>query len=94
MHLLFQCANPGIQRCVTVNLHGRFRQLREHSVDDPLLHIIQRAANVNVGRWLLVISLEYTKDGKRAGAAESVTVSVKEVVRRLAHWKRHTPFKR
>ena len=34
-----------------------------------------------------VISLGWTKGGKRAGAAESVTVSVSEVIRRLQQWK-------
>ena len=38
-----------------------------------------------------VISLGWTKGGKRAGAAESVTISVVEVVRRVAQWKRSTP---
>ena len=35
-----------------------------------------------------VISLGLTKSGKRAGAAESVTIHVYEVLRRLFHWKR------
>ena len=34
-----------------------------------------------------VISLGFTKGGKRAGAAESVTIHVQEVLRRLWHWK-------
>eukprot|EP00438_Fugacium_kawagutii_P005555 Skav232226 [mRNA] locus=scaffold286:249647:254238:- [translate_table: standard] len=34
-----------------------------------------------------VVSLGLTKGGKRTGACESVTVSVKEVIRRLAQWK-------
>ena len=37
-----------------------------------------------------VIGLGFTKGGKRAGAAESITVHVAEVVRRLAHWKSST----
>ena len=35
-----------------------------------------------------VISLGLTKGGKRTGAAESVTVTVYEVIRRLGHWKK------
>eukprot|EP00435_Cladocopium_sp_Y103_P012901 s836_g3.t1 len=35
-----------------------------------------------------VISLGLTKGGKRTGAAESVTVTVAEVIRRLRQWKR------
>ena len=34
-----------------------------------------------------VISLGLTKGGKRAGASESVTIHVEEVLRRLWHWK-------
>jgi hypothetical protein len=34
-----------------------------------------------------IISLGLTKAGKRQGAAESITLSVQEVVRRLRHWK-------
>lgn len=46
LHLLFQCANPGIQRCATL-CHCQppwpvSATAREFSVDDPLLHIIQR----------------------------------------------------
>ena len=37
-----------------------------------------------------VISLGFTKGGKRTGAAESVTVAVMEVVRRLHQWKQAT----
>lgn len=37
-----------------------------------------------------VVSLGLTKGGKRVGAAESVTVTVAEVIRRLAQWKRST----
>ena len=37
-----------------------------------------------------VLSLGLTKGGKRAGAAESVTLNVAEVLRRLYHWKRTT----
>ena len=35
-----------------------------------------------------VISLGLTKGGKRAGASESVTIHVSEVLRRLWHWKK------
>ena len=38
-----------------------------------------------------VVSLGFTKGGKRAGAAESATVTVAEVLRRLVQWKRSTP---
>ena len=35
-----------------------------------------------------IISLGLTKSGKRHGAAESITVTVEEIVRRLVQWKR------
>ena len=38
-----------------------------------------------------VISLGLTKGGKRAGAAESVTVSLYDISRRLLQWKKATP---
>eukprot|EP00435_Cladocopium_sp_Y103_P041108 s1479_g11.t1 len=38
-----------------------------------------------------VISLGLTKGGKRTGAAESVTITVAEVIRRLVQWKKTTP---
>ena len=56
-----------------------------------LLGIRNKDVTVDGSEHTAVISLGYTKGGKRTGAAESVTVSVKEVVRRLAHWKRNTP---
>eukprot|EP00435_Cladocopium_sp_Y103_P065397 s327_g27.t1 len=55
-----------------------------------LLGVRNRDVTVDLKSFTAVISLGYTKGGKRTGAAESVTVSVKEVVRRLAHWKRAT----
>jgi hypothetical protein len=39
-----------------------------------------------------ILSLGLTKSGKRAGAAESVTIHVQDVVHRLYHWKKsNTP---
>ena len=37
-----------------------------------------------------VVSLGFTKGGKRSGAAESITVHVSEVIRRLVQWKQAT----
>ncbi len=43
-----------------------------------------------------VLSLGYTKGGKRAGAAESITVGVEDLCRRIFHWTSsvspHTPL--
>ena len=38
-----------------------------------------------------VVSLGWTKTGKRTGAAESVTISVVEVIRRLNQWQHNVP---
>eukprot|EP00435_Cladocopium_sp_Y103_P050034 s2053_g15.t1 len=56
-----------------------------------LLGIKNRDVTIDEGHRSAVISLGYTKGGKRTGAAESVTVTVSEVIRRLAQWKRSTP---
>lgn len=56
-----------------------------------LLGIRNKDVTVDLQASTAVISLGYTKGGKRAGAAESVTVAVTEVVRRLAQWKQATP---
>ena len=55
-----------------------------------LLGVRNRDVAINDHGTTAVISLGLTKGGKRAGAAESITVSVTEVVRRLAQWKRTT----
>lgn len=52
-----------------------------------LLAIQAKDVTVSADESTAVISLGLTKGGKRSGAAESVTVSVKEVIRRLAQWK-------
>ena len=55
-----------------------------------LLGIRNRDVTVAENGQSAVISLGYTKGGKRAGAAESVTVSVSDVIRRLRQWKQST----
>ena len=55
-----------------------------------LLGVRNKDVTVDLTSTTAVISLGFTKGGKRTGAAESVTVAVTEVVRRLAHWKRNT----
>ena len=56
-----------------------------------LLGIRNKDVTVDLKSTTAVISLGFTKGGKRTGAAESVTVAVTEVVRRLSLWKRSTP---
>eukprot|EP00435_Cladocopium_sp_Y103_P073912 s436_g45.t1 len=56
-----------------------------------LLGIRNKDVTVDVLNTTAVISLGFTKGGKRTGASESTTVAVTEVVRRLAQWKRNTP---
>ena len=56
-----------------------------------LLGIRNRDVTIDEAKTTAVISLGYTKGGKRSGAAESVSVSVLEVVRRLYQWKQATP---
>eukprot|EP00435_Cladocopium_sp_Y103_P023216 s2113_g5.t1 len=54
-----------------------------------LLGIRARDVTVDVSHGNAVVSLHFTKGGKRTGAAESVTVTVSEVIRRLSQWKKH-----
>ena len=56
-----------------------------------LLGIRNKDVTVDVTASTAVISLGLTKGGKRSGASESTTISVTEVVRRLAQWKQSTP---
>ena len=42
---------------------------------------------VDARQQTAVVALGYTKGGKRTGAAESITIQVSEVVRRLHQWK-------
>ena len=56
-----------------------------------LLGVRNKDVTLDVQNSTAVISLGMTKGGKRSGAAESVTVAVTEVVRRLAQWKKATP---
>lgn len=55
-----------------------------------LLGIRNKDVIVDLRATTAVISLGFTKGGKRTGAAESVTVAVTEIVRRLAQWKLST----
>ena len=55
-----------------------------------LLNIRNRDVVIDERQQTAIISLGMTKGGKRVGAAESVTISVLEVARRLAQWKRST----
>ena len=52
--------------------------------------VIKSHVSPGAGFTPAVISLGLTKAGKRQGAAESVTVSVADVVRRLSQWKEST----
>ena len=55
-----------------------------------LLGIRNKDVTLDANQRSGVISLGLTKGGKRTGAAESVTLNVSEVLRRLSQWKRHT----
>eukprot|EP00435_Cladocopium_sp_Y103_P008139 s339_g2.t1 len=55
-----------------------------------LLGIRNKDVTIDDQHRSAVISLGFTKGGKRAGAAESVTVTVTDVIRRLAQWKQST----
>ena len=52
-----------------------------------LTGLLQSQVEPGDGSGPAVISLGFTKSGKRHGAAESITVHVVEVVRRLVQWK-------
>jgi len=64
-------------------LLGFFAMLRT----GELLGIRNKDVTIDPRGQSAVISLGYTKGGKRAGAAESVSVTVVEVIRRLHQWK-------
>eukprot|EP00435_Cladocopium_sp_Y103_P065123 s76_g27.t1 len=55
-----------------------------------LLGLRAKDVTVDLHHGHAVIALGLTKGGKRTGAAESVTVTVHEVIRRLAQWKKHS----
>ena len=55
-----------------------------------VLGIRNKDVSVDLTTSTAVVSLGYTKGGKRTGAAESVTIHVVEVVRRLDQWKKAT----
>ena len=55
-----------------------------------LLNVTPKMVEVGSLDGPAVLSLGLTKSGKRQGAAESITVSVFDVVRRLYQWKRHS----
>lgn len=52
-----------------------------------ILNLDRRHVEVSSVDGPAIISLGLTKGGKRQGAAESITVTVFDVVRRLHHWK-------
>ena len=64
-------------------LLGFYGMLRTGELVDLLPHQVHAPSD----KGPAVLSLGLTKSGKRQGAAESVTVSVFEVVRRLRFWK-------
>ena len=67
-------------------LVGFYAMLRTGEV----LAIRNRDVSVDASRGNSVIALGMTKGGKRTGAAESVTIQVSEVVKRLNQWKQAT----
>jgi len=75
--------NPGMALSL---LFGFYAMLRT----GELLGIRNCDVTVDDKGHSAVVSLGFTKGGKRTGAAESATVSVLEVVRRLRQWKSHT----
>lgn len=56
-----------------------------------LLAVQAKHVSVPKARGPAVISLGYTKTGKRQGAAESVTLHNEDVCRRLHQWVQHVP---
>ena len=92
---------PPFPEKVLLSLTGYF--LFHHQPTMALSLLLGFYSMLRTGEWLgirnkdvtvdergnsAVISLGLTKGGKRIGAAESVTVTVAEVIRRLAQWKR------
>ena len=57
-----------------------------------ILNLTKHQVEVGSPRSPAILSLGLTKGGKRAGAAESVTIHVAEVVRRLTQWKSSGPL--
>ena len=53
-----------------------------------ILGIVGRSVAVDTPRGPAVLSLGFTKGGQRQGAAESVTLTVEQVLRWLFHWKK------
>ena len=64
-------------------LIGFYGMLRTGEV----LGLARHQVEVSSYRGPAILSLGMTKGGKRAGAAESITISVQEVIRRLFQWK-------
>ena len=64
-------------------LLGFYGMLRTGEV----LGIRAKDVTIDDSQHTAVVALGYTKGGKRTGAAESITIQVTEVVRRLAQWK-------
>ena len=54
------------------------------------LGIRNRDVTIDSQKRSAVVSLRLTKTGKRTGAAESVTLTMAEAIRRLAQWKQNT----
>ena len=52
-----------------------------------ILGIVGRSVAIDAPRGPAVVSLGFTKGGQRQGAAESVTLTVEQVLRWLFHWK-------
>ena len=56
-----------------------------------ILNLQKHQVEVGSARSPAILSLGLTKGGKRAGAAECVTIHVAEVIRRLTQWKSSGP---
>ena len=97
------CRAPPLPEKVLLSLVGYFVFHRDCSMalslligfysmlrTGELLGLRNKDVTIDAQHRTAVISLGLTKGGKRVGAAESVTVTVAEVIRRLAQWKRAT----
>ena len=97
------CRAPPLPERVLLSLVGYFIFHRDCSMalslligfysmlrTGELLGLRNKDVTIDAQHRAAVISLGLTKGGKRVGAAESVTVTVSEVIRRLAQWKRAT----
>eukprot|EP00435_Cladocopium_sp_Y103_P023550 s785_g5.t1 len=72
--------DPDFALSILVGFYGMMRT-------GEVLDLLPRQVQVSSSRGPAILSLGLTKSGKRQGAEESITITVFDVVRRLADWK-------